>query len=401
MQTEGEGLDPYCFAKVARDATRQKDPEDELRRLAEESRRKDVFLAILAHELRNPLAPIRHAAQAIRLRNQINAELRASCDLIDRQVHHLSKLVDDLLDLSRFHQGKMKLEKKVVELAFVVAQAVETYGPLIEARGHQFDVQITSEPVRLEVDPNRIAQALGNLLVNAAKYTPEGGHICLAAERHEGEVVLRVKDNGSGIAADVLPRIFDLFVQATSSSPAEAGLGLGLWLVKSFVELHGGSVSAHSEGPGRGSEFVVRLPLSDGARPPEPVRAKAPQSSPVSFRVLVVDDLRDAADSLAMLLTVWGHQVRVAYTGRSALETARELQPEIILLDLGLPDIDGYEVAARLRQEGSKSFVVALTGYGQEEDRRQTQEAGFNAHLLKPADLDALQALLANASTPR
>jgi CheY-like chemotaxis protein len=288
----------------------------------------------------------------------------------------------------------------VIELAAVVAHAVETCGPLIEARRHCFDVTLTSEPVRLEADPTRLAQVLGNLLHNAAKYTPEGGHIRLTAEREGARVVLRVRDNGIGIRPEMLPRIFDLFSQSERTlHHSQGGLGIGLTLVRRLVEMHGGSVEAHSAGHGQGSEFTVRLPaLPESARPAPPEATARPAAGiRPGRRVLLVDDNADAADSLAMVLRLAGHEVRAVHEGGAALEAARTFVPEVVLLDIGLPGgPTGYDLAPRLRQLPGLADVllVALTGYGHEEDKRRAEDAGFDVHLTKPADIDTLEALL-------
>jgi signal transduction histidine kinase len=368
--------------------------------LADADRRKDEFLAVLGHELRNPLAPIRNAVLLLRRLGTADPEVRRSTDLIDRQVQAMSRLVDDLLDVSRIRSGKVKLQREPVDLAAAVARGVETARPLIDARGHELKVALPPEPVRLEADPTRLAQVIGNLLTNAAKYTPEGGHIGLSVERHPGDVVLRVRDDGVGIGADFLPHVFDLFTQ-DDHSPARSGggLGIGLTLVKTLVELHGGHVAARSDGPDKGSEFVVWLPAPDRPAPAERrsewgVRRLAPPR-----RVLVVDDNVDAAESLATLLRVERHEVYTAHDGPTALATAEAFRPEVVLLDIGLPQMDGYEVARRLRARAGfeKALLVALTGYGQEEDRRRAAEAGFDAYLVKPADPLALHELLAGS----
>jgi PAS domain S-box-containing protein len=393
------------FTGIVRDITVRKNLEQQLREraaeLAEADRHKNEFLALLGHELRNPLAPIRNALQVMRLGGTDRPEAGAWVqDMLERQVGHLVRLVDDLLDVSRISQGKLNLQKERVELATVVAQAVETCGPLLVARRHTLDVALGREPVRLEADPTRLAQVVANLLTNAAKYTPEGGHITLTTERDGGEVVLRVRDNGIGIRPDMLPRVFDLFTQAERTlHHSQGGLGIGLTLVKSLVEMHGGTVSAHSAGPGRGSEFVVRLPWAPGpeaALPAGETPGVAP--SPAARRVLVVDDNVDAAESLATLLRLQGHEVLTVHEGGAVIEAARSFRPEVVLLDIGLPGgLTGYDLAPRLRELPGLggALLVALTGYGQEEDKRRAGEAGFDAHLTKPAEPDVLAALLA------
>jgi PAS domain S-box-containing protein len=370
--------------------------------LQEADRRKDEFLAMLAHELRNPLAPIRTAAQVIRLLGTSDANVRRSAEMVERQVQHLTRLVDDLLDVSRITRGKIKLRKEPVELAAVVARAVETARPLLDARAHELTVTLPPEAVRLEADATRLAQVVGNLLANAAKYTAEGGHVWLTAEREGGTAVLRVRDTGVGIPPDMLGKVFDLFTQVDRSlARSEGGLGIGLTLVKNLVELHGGTVGAYSEGPGKGSEFVVRLPVLPTPQAPDAGPAEpAPGRAPPPRRVLVVDDNADAADSLAMLLRVDCHEVRTAHDGPTALETAEWFRPEVVFLDIGLPRMDGYEVARQLRQRpGLKGArLVAVTGYGQGEDRRRAQDAGFDLFMTKPVDPLALRDVVAGAN---
>jgi len=387
---------PNALCGISTDISDRKRAEEALR---ESDRRKDVFLATLSHELRNPLAPLRNALQVMRLRGHDRREaVNWAQEMMERQVHHLVRLVDDLLDVSRISRGKIKLRKEPLVLAEVVEIAVATARPLIDARKHGLSVSVPPD-AQLEADPTRLAQVLANLLNNAAKYTEEGGHIRLTAARDANEVVLSVQDNGTGIDPEVLPQVFDLFVQAGPSlGRSEGGLGIGLTLVKSLVEMHGGSVSAASEGPGRGSEFVVRLPVGlETARAAAGATPVLGGGEVARRRVLVVDDNADAADSLAMLLRMQGHEVRTAYEGTTALELARAFGPDVVLSDIGLPGMTGYELAPRLRDlPGLKgALLVALTGYGQEEDRRRVREAGFDAHLVKPADLDALHALLA------
>jgi signal transduction histidine kinase len=382
--------------KLAAENARLRESE---RRLREADRRKDEFLAMLAHELRNPLAPIRNAVHVMKLLDTPDPNVRRSRDMIERQVQHLARLVDDLLEVSRITSGKIKLYKEPVDLAAVVARAVETSRPLIDARRHRLTVTLPPQTVCVEGDVTRLAQVLANLLNNAAKYTPDGGQIWLTAEAAGGEAVVRVRDTGMGIAADLLPTLFELFTQGDRSlARSEGGLGIGLTLVKRLVEMHGGRVEVSSAGPGKGSEFTVRLP----ALPPGTVRRAAAAACDLTDapcrRVLVVDDNKDSAESLAMLLAIKGHEVSTAHDGPGALEAARTFRPEVVLLDIGLPGMDGFTVAQRLREqpEFAQVGLLALTGYGQEEDRRRAEEAGFNAHMVKPADVDALQLFLAN-----
>jgi PAS domain S-box-containing protein len=370
--------------------------------LKEADRKKDEFLAMLAHELRNPLAPLRNATQILRMPGADAATAGRARDMIERQIQHLVRLVDDLLDVSRIMRGKIELRKEPVTVAAVVARAVETAQPAIDAPGHRLEVSLPAEPVWVEADPVRLAQVVSNLLNNSAKYMEAGGLIRLTAERQGEEVVLRVRDSGIGIAPEVLPYVFDLFVQAEHGvGRAQGGLGIGLTLVKRLVELHGGRVSASSEGLGKGSEFVVRLPAISALSSPLSALSQAsgeaaPAPAGPPRRILVVDDNVDAAESLAMILRLEGQEVRVAHDGPSALEAAPVYRPEVVFLDIGMPGMDGYEVARRLRQvpglEGT--VLIALTGWGQDQDRRRSQEAGFDRHLLKPVERRSLAEVL-------
>jgi PAS domain S-box-containing protein len=383
-------------SKIARDIGDRKRWE---RALRDADRRKDEFLATLAHELRNPLAPIRHAVQVFGLEGRPPTELRWAHDVVERQVRHMARLLDDLLDVSRISHGKLELRRERIELSAVFQAAVETSRPLIDAARHELVATLPEEPIHLDADGVRLAQVVSNLLNNAARYTPAGGTIWLAGERSGDEVVVTVRDDGTGIDAEMLPRIFDMFSQGSGAPEgAPGGLGIGLSLVRGVVELHGGRVEARSEGPGRGSEFVVRLP---GAAPdavreapaPEPRRDERPRTS---RRVLIADDLRDSADTLAVLLRMAGHDAHTAYDGAEAVARAAEVRPDVVLLDLGMPLLSGYEACRQIRAEpwGRGIFLVALTGWGQEDDRRRTEEAGFDRHLVKPVDPDALLALL-------
>jgi PAS domain S-box-containing protein len=386
------------FAKVTRDLTDRKRVEA----LEHAERQMNEFLAMLGHELRNPLAPIRNAVAMMQTSELSEANLRWARDVIDRQVTHLARLVDDLLDVSRITSGKISLRKEPLALIPIVAGAIEASRPLIEARQHTLETVLPDEALQVEGDSTRLSQIVLNLLNNAAKYTPEGGRIRLAVEQEGGEAVIRVRDTGVGLTDDLLPKIFDLFAQGDRSlDRAEGGLGIGLTLVRQLVQMHGGAVEAHSEGPGRGSEFVVRLPLL--AAPPaaddSPV-ADAESSSHVSSRrVLVVDDNSDSAESMALLLQVWGHEVRTAHDGPAALALAAEYRPDIVLLDIGLPGMSGYEVVKRLRDLPGleRATIAAVTGYGQASDRERTRAAGFDRHLVKPVEPAHLQEVLAAA----
>ncbi len=368
--------------------------EDALR---EADRRKDEFLATLAHELRNPLAPIRSALEVLRRMDGTGEDAKRMRGMMERQVDHLVRLVDDLLEVSRISRGKVELRKQPIDLAEVVQQAVETSLPSIKAGGHTLDIALPGEALRLDADPVRLAQVCANLLNNAAKYTEPGGRIWLKAERQGGEAVVSVRDQGVGIPPEMLPKVFELFAQVDRNlGRAQGGLGIGLALVRSLVELHGGQVEARSEGPGRGSEFIVRLPLADSPAATE-AGPDCAAAAITPARILVVDDNQDAADSLGLLLEAIGAEVRVVYAGAQGLLALAEFRPDAVLLDLGMPGMDGFETARRLRlsPEGRAAKLVALTGWGQEEDRRRTREAGFDHHLVKPVGLEELQALLA------
>jgi signal transduction histidine kinase len=370
-------------------------------------RSRDEFLAMLAHELRNPLAPIRNAAQVIRLVGSAgDGHMAWARDVIDRQVHQLSRLVDDLLDVSRVTRGRIELQKEEIELATVVAHAVETSRPFIDERRHALAVKLPRSTVVLHADLARLSQVISNLLNNACKYMEEGGRICLTAELASevdaGEVRIRVEDQGIGIPREMLPRIFELFTQLNRSlDRSEGGLGIGLALVRRLVELHGGTVQAFSDGPGQGSELVVTLPVRRVGKMPEAPAAGAQDEvrAGSSRRILVADDNRDSAESLGMLLELAGHQVRMAYDGQEALAAAAEFLPEVLLLDIGLPRMDGYQVAERLRQDSRHDgmLLVAVTGYGTESDRDRGRAAGFDHHLVKPVDPVALRDLIAGS----
>ncbi len=370
------------------------------REIREADRHKDEFLAMLAHELRNPLAPLMNAVHMLRPEGLAGPEAEEIRGIAERQVRHLARLVDDLLDMSRISTGKIQLRKGRVDLGVAVSRAVDSARPLIEARRHQLKVATPDRPVFLDADSARLEQVLSNLLNNAAKYTEPGGRIELDAGREGDQAFVRVRDTGVGIAPELLPRVFDLFTQAERSlDRSQGGLGIGLTLVRGLVELHGGSVAVYSGGIGRGSEFVICLPTSptpDDARDggPETKAAPAPANP---MRVLVVDDNEDGARLLARLLRSGGHRASLAYDGPAALESALSEPPDVVLLDIGLPGMDGFEVARRLREsEGpNRALLVALTGYGREEDLRRSREAGFDHHMVKPVDPRALNELLA------
>jgi PAS domain S-box-containing protein len=391
-------IDDKCdkLLVVATDITERK-RVDEALCLAD--RRKDEFLAMLAHELRNPLAPIRNAVQLLKMQEATNPKLVWSRSVIDRQVTHMARLLDDLLDVARIMQGKITLRAERFVLTDIVESALETSRPLIESRGHELIISKTRIPQWIEGDRIRLAQVLSNLLNNAAKYTQKGGKITLNVRREGCDAVIEVQDTGIGISPDILPYVFDLFTQADRSlSHSQGGLGLGLTLVRQLAEIHGGTVTASSAGIGQGSIFTVRLPalsINSSAIEYELTESALPMPK---FRILVVDDYADAAESLTMLLQEEGHEVETADCGMKALERAQVFHPQIVLLDIGLPDMDGYEVAKRLRvlPETRHAILIALTGYGQAEDRKRSQSAGFNHHFLKPIDFAQLSALVAS-----
>jgi signal transduction histidine kinase/ActR/RegA family two-component response regulator len=364
--------------------------------LRDADRRKDEFLATLAHELRNPLAPIRNSMHILRLTGCNEPAMEQVCDMMERQVGQLVRLVDDLMEVSRITRGKVELRMEPVEVAAVIRSAVEASRPLIDDAGHQLAISLPSEPLMLFGDPMRLSQVFSNLLNNASKYMQPGGQIWLTARRDGDDVVLSVRDTGIGIDTAMLPHIFEMFTQVDRSKrQAQGGLGIGLTLVKTLVEMHHGHVEARSGGLERGSEFLVRLPLSKTGegRDRKPHKPDVPRLQ--RQRVLVVDDNRDAATSLSQLLEILGLQVSVAHDGPTALQCLASDHPSVVLLDIGMPGMDGYEVARRMRRlpEGRHVVLIALTGWGQEEDRHRTQDAGFDHHLLKPANIDALKSI--------
>jgi signal transduction histidine kinase/CheY-like chemotaxis protein len=359
---------------------------------------KDRFLAVLSHELRNPLAALSSGLQILKLAGRDPIAAERSRAMMERQLSQTVRLVDDLLDVSRITTGKLELHKERVELALVVRDAVEASRSLIDRQGHEVTVTLPPDPILLDADPTRLAQVFLNLLNNAAKYSERDGHIRLSAAREGNEVAVSVRDAGIGIAAAQLPHVFDAFVQVdTSWQRTQGGLGIGLSLVKEFVGLHGGRVEVHSDGPGKGSEFIVRLPMVIETTAAEPPTAAVTKARGPRRRILVVDDNTDAADSLAMILEIIGHEVRTAYNGEAGVAAAAEFRPDVVLMDLGMPRLDGYEAARRIRAEpwGHEPFLAALTGWGAEGDRKRTRDAGFNAHLVKPVELDVLTKMLA------
>jgi len=361
-------------------------------------RRKDEFLAMLSHELRNPLAAIVNAVEVLDLEKHEYPIQEKATNIIKRQVGNLTVLVNELLEVSRILSGGIQLHREDVDLRGLVERALETARPLIEEREHELSVSLPAEPIWLHADPVRLEEVIVNLLNNAAKYTPRGGHIWLSIQQEQDVAVLSVRDSGVGIDPELLPHIFDLFTQAQRSlDRSQAGLGVGLTVVRKLLEMQRGTIEAHSKGLGQGSEFIVRLPLLTSAMPRSEVATrKGAKRAAQPGRVLVVDDNTDAADSVAILLGAAGHDVLVAYSANGALQTAVEYQPDVVLLDIGLPEMDGYEVARRLRQQAElrHTKLIAVTGYGQDADRQRSQEAGFDFHLIKPVDSDVLQELL-------
>jgi PAS domain S-box-containing protein len=393
---------PRLCAVIVTDLTRQKEYEELVRAqraLRESDRRKDDFLATLSHELRNPLGPIRNALHILRTPGGDHHGTRSRImKMMQRQVEHLVRLVDDLLEVSRIGRGMIELRRERVDLASIVRHALDTHEEEIRAAGHEIAVSIPADPLPCFADPVRIEQVIGNLLSNAIKFTEPGGKISIQVRREAREFVIAVRDTGRGIPTEMQARVFGMFVQLDAHRTNKQGLGIGLTVARSLTEMHGGTVECSSEGPERGSEFIVRLPADEGlalSRPDrhteQPVRMAAH-----SQRVLVVDDHEDSTESLGLLLRLMGHDVRLAADGPQALAAAESFRPEIVILDIGLPGMDGYEVAARLRESPdlSGARLIALTGYGQEEDRERSREVGFEAHLVKPIEMESLHRLL-------
>jgi PAS domain S-box-containing protein len=382
------------FTKISRDLSERKQAEEKLK---EADRRKDEFLATLAHELRNPLAPLRNALEILRVKEADREGVSRVRETMEQQVTHLARLVDDLLEVSRITRGKIELRRERVELKEIVQSAVEMSRPLIDASRNELSIKLPHRPVYVEADSVRLIQIIANLVNNAVKYTERAGHIELTVAHEGADAVLRVRDNGIGIQPDLLPKIFDLFAQVDASSTrAQGGLGIGLTLVKHLVELHGGSVEAHSEGLGQGSEFIVRLPIAADDQSVTETQPKTPDVPLSTCRILVVDDNSAAADTLAELLRLYGNEVQVVHDGQAALQVFEEWRPDVMVLDIGMPGMDGYEVARRVRRQAAPDEVmlIAATGWGQEKDRELAREAGFNHHLLKPLDLHKLQGML-------
>jgi PAS domain S-box-containing protein len=388
-------------SKIVRDVTERKRLTDDLQRLAanlsEADRRKNEFMATLAHELRNPLAPMSNMIEVLKRADGDGHALTSARETIERQLAQMVRLVDDLLDMNRITHDRLELRKSEIELSTVIQQAIEVARPLIDSANHDLRVSLPEEPVYLNADPARLAQVFGNLLNNSSRYTKPAGTISIEARVGDQEVVVRVKDSGAGIPRDKLASIFDMFTQVDRTPErSQGGLGIGLTLVKRMVEMHGGSVEALSAGEGSGSEFVVRLPKLSKTKDQ---LSQAPIDLPQSIterRILIVDDNRDSADSLAMLLEITGNKTFMAHDGLEAIKAVEKHRPEVVLLDIGLPNLNGYEVCRRVRAQlwGKDIVMIALTGWGQEEDRRQSREAGFNGHLVKPVNYDELLQLL-------
>lgn len=389
-----EGGPVVRLLSTSRDITGRKQAEEALR---EADRLKDEFLATLAHELRNPLAPISNAARILQLSDSQDEYVRTASDMMERQVGQMVRLVDDLLDVSRISRGTIQLRLGHIEVSSIVQHVVEAAADACEAKKLVLTVTLSPTPLYVDADPTRLAQIVGNLLNNAVKFSNEGGAIWLSTSSEADEVLIRLRDNGIGIAEAQLSRIFDMFGQVdTSLERPQSGLGIGLTLVRRLVEMHGGTINVASAGLGTGSDFVVRLPLAT-LKPALPVEQRSGPRASKSRRVLVVDDNVDSAKSLSMLLRINGHETRLAHDGMDAIAEAERFQPELVLLDLGLPKLNGYEVASRLREQSwaREIILVALTGWGQDEDRRKTTNAGFNRHLVKPIDFATLSELLA------
>lgn len=380
---------------VIEDVTERRQAEHDLR---EADRRKDEFIATLAHELRNPLAPIRNSLHIVRMAGIQDPAVQRVAAMMERQVRHMVRMVDDLLEVSRISRGKIELRRERVPLGAVLRSAVDTSRPLIEAGGHDLQLQLPEDSVEVDGDPVRLAQVFANLLNNSAKYTPVGGRIEVNVTVAEGAAQICVKDDGEGIPPGMLDKVFNMFTQVDAGNRAQGGLGIGLTLARTLVHLHGGTIEARSEGRGKGCEFLIRLPLAVAETPQaaSPSAAPSRQGNGKLRRVLVVDDNHDAADSLGMLLQFLGAETMTVHDGRACLDAVQTFKPAVVLLDLGMPGMSGLEVARRLREDPGlrETTLVALTGWGQREDRRRTQEAGFDYHLVKPADLSTLQSIL-------
>jgi PAS domain S-box-containing protein len=386
-------------SKVARDISERKQAEAALR---EADRRKDEFLAMLAHELRNPLAPIRNATALVCRAQDLNPDLHTACGIIDRQVRQMTHLVDDLLDVSRITAGRVRLQEEVLDLSAVLALAIESSRPALENSGNEFALDLPQQPIYVRGDRVRLAQVFSNILGNAAKYTPGGGNVRLELRREDTQAVVRIRDSGIGIPPHMLKFVFDLFAQVDRAyDRTGGGLGVGLTVAKRLVEMHHGRIEAMSLGVNTGSEFVVRLPVIADAQAVQAPRAHDAGARSVRRKVLIADDNQDAAASLGMLLHVMGHETRLAHDGLEALEAAEVFRPDIVLLDIGMPQLNGYETARRLRARpwAASTVLIALTGWGQEADRRRARDAGFHHHVVKPLDPDVLAEMLEHAGT--
>ncbi len=398
----GEGSD--LVAVLFSDITQRLVAEQDLRRLNEElaqaNRRKTEFLATLAHELRNPLAPLSNGLHLMRMASSKPELLEKTRQMMERQIQHMVHLVDDLLDVARISTGKVELRRQRIDLKEVVATAVETSTSLIEGSGHKLTVEVPAQPLPVDADPTRIAQVISNLLNNAAKYTPEGGRIALKVAIEGQHAVLSVTDTGIGIGPEAIGKVFEMFAQVPGAGKPQGGLGIGLSLVQSLVALHGGTVAAASAGVGQGSVFTVRLPLAPALDAGPSSQEAAASGKPGQLQVLVVDDNTDAAESLGVLLDIEGHAAHIAHSGAEALQLAQEQALDVVFLDIGLPDMTGYDVAKRMRMFPSmqKTLLVALTGWGTQDDRQRTRDAGFDRHLTKPAELTAVEELLRAAA---
>jgi signal transduction histidine kinase/ActR/RegA family two-component response regulator len=391
----------YGCVSIIVDLTERHSAEIALR---EADRRKDEFLATLSHELRNPLAPIRAALEVMRLGRGDPALLEKARATMERQLQQLVRLTDDLLDVSRITQDKVELKCERVDLRMIIQSAVEAMRPLVTDRGHSLRVDLPSEPLHVDADFTRVAQAFSNLLSNAAKYTNRGGSISITASEHEGTAVVRVRDTGIGIPREMLSRIFDLFTQLQEDRDrTTSGLGVGLSLARRLVELHGGSLEAHSEGRGLGSEFVIRLPLVHVTTPEAGLDAQAQRALPAgACRVLIAEDNIDAAEMMRVMLCFGGHEVKVATDGVQAVAIAEAVKPDVAFIDIGMPRMDGYEAARRIRRVlGNRVMLVALTGWGQEEDKTRAREAGFDHHLTKPAEPEMLERMITDCAARR
>jgi PAS domain S-box-containing protein len=378
------------FAKVTRDMTERR----QLEKLEHSSRMMSQFLAMLAHELRNPLAPMRNAVTVMQLETLSSPALRNCRDIIDRQLTQVTRLVDDLLDIGRLTTGKIKLRSEVLRMAEIVGRSIETARPVIDSRHHQLEVDLPEEPVYANGDSTRMSQIIQNLLVNAAKYTPDGGQIHVKLDRDDGFSRLTVSDNGRGIVSEDLERIFDLFAQGANGRPDESGLGVGLTLARSLAEMQGGTLDAQSPGLGKGSTFTLRLPAVN--MPPPVENTTGGDHATDQVRLLVVDDNRDSADTATAVLRMLGHQVECAYGGAEAVEVAARYRPSVVLLDLAMPGMDGFETLRRLRANPVTAgvYAVAMTGFGTQDDRQRTNSGGFDGHLTKPVELESLISLL-------